>query len=78
MLDDAERRMNVLFDKLNNQEVSDGAVEKLLELAKAVDSKNWTNALNVYQVLSTSFGSSEGTNWMLGIKRLLDTAKMLP
>jgi hypothetical protein len=34
MIEDADKRLNVLFDRLNNAEVGQGAVDQLVSLAK--------------------------------------------
>ena len=34
MLDDTERRLNTLFEELNNSEISDGVVQPMLQLVQ--------------------------------------------
>lgn len=36
MLDDTERRLNTLFDELNNSEVSDGVAQLMLSLVQGM------------------------------------------
>lgn len=67
-----------MYDKLNNSEVSEGAVQQLLILARgifmfstiAVESKDWQSAFGAHQNLSNNF-QAEGSKWIIGIKRLL-------
>jgi hypothetical protein len=36
MIEDAEKRINLLFDQLNNQEVPQPVVDELLQLSKGI------------------------------------------
>ena len=76
-LDDAEKRLSILFDRLNNEKVGAEAIKILLDISKAIEAKDWQIAMAMQQALVANHGSAEGANWMLGIKRLLESAKQL-
>lgn len=71
MLADVERRFNLLFDRLNNNQVSEPACSLLLQFTQALQAKKWNDAISIQQNLLTQH-SSQGTNWILGLKRLVE------
>jgi protein transport protein SEC31 len=71
MLADVERRFNLLFDRLNNQQVSEPACSLLLQFTQLIQAKKWNDAISIQQNLLTQH-SSQGTNWILGLKRLVE------
>ncbi|KAI3629369.1 hypothetical protein MIR68_012574 [Amoeboaphelidium protococcarum] len=74
ILDDTEKRLNSLYDKLNNSAVGESTVKLLMDYVAAVDAKKWTDALAVQQALLTGH-ASEGTNWIVGLKRLAEVLR---
>ncbi|CAG8613268.1 11172_t:CDS:10, partial [Acaulospora morrowiae] len=54
LLDDTEKRLNTLFDALNNEEVSPIVIESLSALVHALESRNYTEALNIQINLMTT------------------------
>ncbi|KAF9343005.1 protein transport protein S31 [Mortierella sp. NVP85] len=75
-LDDAEKKLNVLFDMLNNEEVSGPVVEQMLLLAQALQAKNYNTAYQIHLELHST-RTNEVSNWMTGVKRLIvDNAKI--
>ncbi|CAG8755915.1 9088_t:CDS:2, partial [Gigaspora rosea] len=53
-LDDTEKRLNLLFDALNNDEVSPDVIELLLNLIRDLESRNFHNAINIQvQLMAT-------------------------
>ncbi|KAF9914725.1 protein transport protein S31 [Lobosporangium transversale] len=75
-LDDAEKKLNVLFDMLNNEEVSGPVVEQMLLLAQALQSKNYNSAYQIHLELHST-RTDEVSSWMTGVKRLIvDNAKI--
>ncbi|KAF8928264.1 protein transport protein S31 [Dissophora ornata] len=75
-LDDAEKKLNVLFDMLNNEEVSQPVVDQMLLLAQALQAKNYNSAYQIHLELHSS-RTDEVSSWMTGVKRLIvDNAKI--
>ncbi|KAF9386751.1 protein transport protein S31 [Mortierella sp. AD011] len=75
-LDDAEKKLNVLFDMLNNEEVSPSVVEQMLLLAQALQAKNYNSAYQIHLELHST-RTNEVSSWMTGVKRLIvDNAKL--
>ncbi|KAG0051196.1 protein transport protein S31 [Gryganskiella cystojenkinii] len=75
-LDDAEKKLNVLFDMLNNEEVSAPVVEQMLLLAQALQAKNYNSAYQIHLELHST-RTDEVSSWMTGVKRLIvDNARI--
>lgn len=75
-MDDIEKKLNVLFDMLNNMEVSQEVGGQMLELAKALQAKNYNSAYQIHLGLHSS-RTEEVSSWMTGVKRLIvDNAKL--
>ncbi|KAG0312488.1 protein transport protein S31 [Podila horticola] len=75
-LDDAEKKLNVLFDMLNNEEVSSAVVDQMLLLAQALQAKNYNSAYQIHLELHST-RTDEVSSWMTGVKRLIvDNAKI--
>ncbi|KAG0209185.1 protein transport protein S31 [Mortierella sp. GBA30] len=75
-LDDAEKKLNVLFDMLNNEEVSGPVVDQMLLLAQALQAKNYNSAYQIHLELHST-RTDEVSSWMTGVKRLIvDNAKL--
>ncbi|KAF9543707.1 protein transport protein S31 [Mortierella hygrophila] len=74
--DDAEKKLNVLFDMLNNEEVSAPVVDQMLLLAQALQSKNYNSAYQIHLELHST-RTNEVSSWMTGVKRLIvENAKL--
>ncbi|CAG8730784.1 7889_t:CDS:2, partial [Cetraspora pellucida] len=54
LLDDTEKRLNILFDALNNEEISPSVIESLLTLVRDLESRNFPNAINIQVQLMTT------------------------
>lgn len=52
--DDTERRLNVLYDELNNDNVPEASVERLNEITQAISARDWSNAMQIHTELLTS------------------------
>ncbi|KAG0245349.1 protein transport protein S31 [Mortierella sp. GBA43] len=75
-LDDAEKKLNVLFDMLNNEEVSGPVVDQMILLAQALQAKNYNSAYQIHLELHST-RTNEVSSWMTGVKRLIvDNAKI--
>ncbi|KAH7157079.1 hypothetical protein EDB81DRAFT_945436 [Dactylonectria macrodidyma] len=75
---DTQKRLNLLFDHLNNEElVQPGTIEQLTQLALALQSKNYDVAHKL-QVEIQRDKTEECGNWMVGVKRLVSMSKATP
>lgn len=75
-MDDAEKKLNVLFDMLNNEEVSAPVVDQMILLAQALQSKNYNSAYQIHLELHST-RTDEVSSWMTGVKRLIvDNARI--
>ncbi|KAG8160172.1 hypothetical protein KVR01_009708 [Diaporthe batatas] len=75
---DTQKRLNLLFDHLNNEElVKPDTIAQLSQLANALESKNYTEAHQI-QVNIHENKTEECGNWMVGIKRLVSMSKATP
>ncbi|KFY50708.1 hypothetical protein V496_09232 [Pseudogymnoascus sp. VKM F-4515 (FW-2607)] len=75
---DTQKRLNILFDHLNNGElVKPDTIEKLGELSQALQAKNYDMASRI-QVDIQREKLDECGNWMVGVKRLISMSKVTP
>ncbi|RGP59182.1 hypothetical protein FLONG3_11255, partial [Fusarium longipes] len=75
---DTQKRLGLLFDHLNNEElVKPDTIEQLTELAKALEVKNYEGAHKL-QVEIQRDKTEECGNWMVGVKRLISMSKATP
>lgn len=66
----------MLFDMLNNEEVSAPLVDQMLLLAQALQSKNYNTAYQIHLELHST-RTNEVSSWMTGVKRLIvENAKL--
>ncbi|KAJ3023627.1 protein transport protein S31 [Thoreauomyces humboldtii] len=72
--EDAEKKISILYDQLNAQEVPADVVAKMLELVKALDAKDYQTATSIQIDLVTTRYDVTG-KWMLVVKRLIDSAE---
>jgi len=69
---DTEKRLNILFDHLNNEDLlSAETLESMATLARALATKDYNTARNIQVNLLTN-KTTECTQWMTGVKRLID------
>lgn len=75
---DTQKRLGLLFDHLNNEElVQPGTIEELAQLAQAIQSKDYAKAQQLQVSIQTN-KTEECGNWMVGIKRLISMSKATP
>ncbi|TVY49633.1 Protein transport protein [Lachnellula occidentalis] len=75
---DTQKRLNILFDHLNNEElVKPETITRLSELAEALNAKNYDVAARL-QVDIQREKTDECGNWMVGVKRLVSMSKVTP
>ena len=70
MVDDTERRINLLLDHLNCGTLDAKIVQGLLQLCSAMDARNQQAALNLHLQLATS-ASGDVTAALVGVKMLI-------
>ncbi|KAK6069050.1 WD domain-containing protein [Seiridium cupressi] len=72
---DTQKRLGLLFDHLNNEElVRPDTIEQLTQLAHALEAKNFPEAQRLQVELQTA-KTDECGNWMVGVKRLISMSK---
>ncbi|KAK4683542.1 hypothetical protein P7C73_g6703, partial [Tremellales sp. Uapishka_1] len=70
ILDDTERRLNILFDGLNNETVPQNAIEQMNQISKAIAARDANAALAMHvELLTTATGDM--TAWAPGVKQLI-------
>ncbi|KAF4635718.1 hypothetical protein G7Y89_g2366 [Cudoniella acicularis] len=75
---DTQKRLNILFDHLNNEElVKPDTIARLNELAEALQSRNYDSATRL-QVEIQREKTEECGNWMVGVKRLVGMTSHRP
>ncbi|KZL86954.1 wd domain-containing protein [Colletotrichum incanum] len=75
---DTQKRLNLLFDHLNNEElVKPDTIDQLCALGEAIEQKNYEVAHKI-QVEIQRDKTDECGNWMVGVKRLISMSKATP
>ncbi|KAF4983758.1 hypothetical protein FZEAL_910 [Fusarium zealandicum] len=75
---DTQKRLNLLFDHLNNEElIQPNTIDQLSELAQAIEAKDY-DAAHKLQVDIQREKTEECGNWMVGVKRLISMSKATP
>ncbi|GJN84869.1 protein transport protein S31 [Purpureocillium lilacinum] len=75
---DTQKRLNLLFDHLNNEElVQPATIDQLSELAQAIQSKDYARAQKLQLDIQRD-KTEECGNWMVGVKRLISMSKATP
>ncbi|KAF2741082.1 hypothetical protein EJ04DRAFT_454513 [Polyplosphaeria fusca] len=75
---DTEKRLNILFDHLNNEDLlKPDTIQEMNELAVHLQARNYNDAFTLFTNLMTN-KNDEGSNWMVGVKRLIQFSKGTP
>lgn len=75
---DMEKRINILFDHLNNEEVlKPDTIDEMNTLADYLTDRKYDEALTLFTGIITN-KPDEGNNWMVGVKRLIQFSKSTP
>ncbi|KAF2470595.1 uncharacterized protein BDR25DRAFT_261640 [Lindgomyces ingoldianus] len=75
---DTEKRLNILFDHLNNEELlKPDTIQEMNELAGHLQARQYDDAIALFTDLMTN-KTDEGSNWMVGVKRLIQFSKSTP
>ena len=65
-VDDMEKRINILFDHLNNEELLKlDTVQTMVEISRCVQNKDWDRAQAEFTEMQKAKGESEGGVWMV-------------
>ncbi|KAH1724016.1 protein transport protein S31 [Aspergillus fumigatus] len=77
-VEDAERRLNILFDHLNNEDLlKPNTVADMAELARAIQARDYETAKSIHIDIMTN-RTEECGNWMVGVKRLISMSRATP
>ncbi|KAL1956947.1 hypothetical protein VTO42DRAFT_6694 [Malbranchea cinnamomea] len=77
-VNDTERRLNILFDHLNNEDLlKPNTIDSMVELAEAIRSKDYDTAHAIHLDILTN-RTDECGNWMVGVKRLIGMSRATP
>ncbi|KAL6855154.1 protein transport protein S31 [Amphichorda felina] len=75
---DTQKRLGLLFDHLNNEElVQPPTIDQLTQLALAIQGKDYATAQRL-QVEIQRDKTDECGNWMVGVKRLISMSRATP
>ena len=65
-VDDMEKRLNILFDHLNNEDLlGEGTIAEMVEISRSVAAKDWDKAQGLFNEMQTAKLETEGTHWMV-------------
>jgi len=65
-VDDMEKRINILFDHLNNEDLlKPDTVQTMVVISQCVQSKDWDQAQAMFTEMQRVKGESEGGVWMV-------------
>ncbi|KAK2873702.1 hypothetical protein FQN49_002141 [Arthroderma sp. PD_2] len=77
-VNDTERRLNMLFEHLNNEDLlKPGTIDSMVELSRAIQSRDYETAHAIHVDILTN-RTDECGNWMVGVKRLIGMSKATP
>lgn len=68
-VNDTEKRLNILFDHLNNETLlKPDTIEQLVQLSQAVQSRDLDSAAGVCTDMMKTKLETEGGNWMVSFR----------
>ncbi|KAF2400258.1 hypothetical protein EJ06DRAFT_493908 [Trichodelitschia bisporula] len=75
---DTEKRLNILFDHLNNEDLLKAdTIDELGGLAQALQQRQYDQAQAIFTSVMT-MKTDEGSDWMVGVKRLIQLSRATP
>jgi protein transport protein SEC31 len=78
-VNDAEKRLNILFDHLNNGTlVKADTIAMLADIANALQARDFDRAGAILTEMMRVKLEAEGAHWMVGVKRLVAMSKATP
>jgi len=67
-VNDTDKRLNILFDHLNNETlIQPDTIEQLVQLSQAVQGRDLDNAAAISTEMMKTKLESEGGNWMVSL-----------
>lgn len=67
-VDDMDKRINILFDHLNNEELlKPDTVQQMVDISRAVAGKDWDTAQRLFTEMQSAKLDTEGTLWMVSL-----------
>ena len=75
-LDDVNKRLATLAEKLRAGGVSQAVFDRLTELTNALGGGDGHTALNIHVQITTTDWADNGT-WLMGVKRLIEMTSKL-
>ncbi|GAB2289001.1 hypothetical protein Dimus_023304 [Dionaea muscipula] len=69
-IEDNSRKLASLFDKLNKKDVSNNVADRLVQLCQALDTGDYSTALQI-QVMLTTSDWDECNSWLAALKRMI-------
>lgn len=77
-VNDTEKRLNILFDHLNNEDLLKAdTIATMAELAQAIQARDFEQAQAIHVEIMTN-KTDECGNWMVGVKRLIAMSRATP
>ncbi|CAK9779733.1 hypothetical protein CC85DRAFT_76158 [Cutaneotrichosporon oleaginosum] len=70
VIEDTERRLNILYDELNNDRIPDHTVDRISQITQAIKGGDAGSAMHMHTDLLTS-ATTEVAHWAPGIKQLI-------
>lgn len=78
-VNDTEKRLNILFDHLNNETMlRPDTIQQMLQLAQALQNREFDVAGGIVTEMMKTKLETEGANWMVGVKRLVAMSRATP
>ncbi|THV88522.1 hypothetical protein D6D27_07216 [Aureobasidium pullulans] len=78
-VNDTEKRLNILFDHLNNETlIKPDTIAQLADIAQALQARDFDRAGSILTEVMKIKLESEGAHWMVGVKRLVAMSKATP
>ena len=75
---DTEKRLNILFEHLNNQELlKPDTITQMTDLSQALQARNYEQAQTIHLDILTN-KTDECGQWMTGVKRLIGMSRATP
>ncbi|GMK56909.1 hypothetical protein CspeluHIS016_0307490 [Cutaneotrichosporon spelunceum] len=70
VMEDTERRLNILYDELNNDRIPKNTVDRINQITQAIKSGDASNAMHMHTDMLTS-ATTDVAHWAPGIKQLI-------
>ncbi|EME48866.1 hypothetical protein DOTSEDRAFT_76368 [Dothistroma septosporum NZE10] len=71
-VEDMDKRINILFEHLNNEDLlQPDTVQQMVQISQHIQAKDWDQAQALFTDMQSTKLETEGTHWMVGVKRLI-------